>query len=74
MIFTQHPTNSRTFYGVAMFLILIGAGTFSTGVVQTILETFFNWQFGWPLAKILGGLVILSLGYIVLELELMRQK
>ncbi len=75
MLFTPKAKGDRKFYGVALFLIILGVGTFSTGVIQSVLETFFDdWSFGWPAAKIVGGLIVIGLGYIVMELELIRNK
>lgn len=63
----------RKFYGVALALIVIGAGIFVFGSIQFVLQVLATWQFGWPMAKVIGGLIVMSLGYIILELELLRQ-
>ena len=69
----RNPANQRMFYSVALFFILVGAAVFALGLVQWIL-TWWGWSFGWPAAKMLGGLCLAALGYIVLELELIRNK
>jgi hypothetical protein len=74
MLFTKQPVPGRAFYGVALFLILIGAGIVAVGLVEEFGMLLWNWQFGWPAAKTVAGLVVLALGYIILELELIRSK
>jgi hypothetical protein len=60
------------FYGVAILFILAGAVIFTSGSVMWMFNYFGNSSFSVPSTKIIGGLVILALGYIVLELELLR--
>lgn len=65
----------KSFVGVAIAVILIGAAILAFGVVgwwinvsqQDTIVVF-------PSMKIMGGLVITSLGYIQLELGLLRDK
>ncbi len=64
----------RAFYGVALFLIIMGAGAFAIGLVSWIFNYFANTSFTFPAVKIMGGLVIMALGYILAELELARKK
>jgi uncharacterized membrane protein HdeD (DUF308 family) len=72
MKWSPDSAGSRKFYGVAIFIILMGVGTLCTGVLQVILAPVFgNWSN--PQEMILGGLIVIALGYIVLELELLRQ-
>ena len=63
-----------SFVGVAMALIIAGAGIFAVGIVTWILSSTNNFPASWPGAKIMGGMVILALGYVLLELEFIRRK
>lgn len=66
---------NATFYGVAIILILIGAALLAIGCASWVLNCYLNTTIvSIPSLKIIGGLVILSLGYIILELELIRKK
>ena len=61
------------FYGVAIATLLSGAAIVALGIVELGFNVFgHSYNFNSPVSKIVGGLVVLSLGYIHLELELMR--
>lgn len=70
-----HRREDRSFIAVALTMILIGAAIFAFGLVgwlinvsqQEVVMVF-------PSVKVIGGLVVMSLGYIQLELGLIRQK
>lgn len=67
--------HDRSYVAVAMTVILMGAAVFAFGVSGWLI----NWMnsdiiVAIPSMKILGGLVIMSLGYIQLELGLLRDK
>lgn len=70
-----HRREERSFLGVALMMIMFGAAIFAYGVVgwltnvsqqEIIIAT--------PAQKIIGGLIVISLGYIQLELSLLRRK
>ena len=63
-----------TFAGVAMGLIIFGATIFAIGLACWVISCTSGEAFSWPGAKIMGGTVIMALGYIVLQLELIRRK
>lgn len=66
---------STTFFGVAIIMILIGAALFSIGAVSWFVNCYLETTvISIPSLKIMGGLVIMALGYIILELELIRKK
>lgn len=66
---------SKTFFGVAIVMILTGAALFAVGAVAWFANYYTNSTIvSIPSLKIMGGLVVLSLGYIILELELIRKK
>jgi len=66
---------SKTFFGVAIIMILIGAALFAIGVVAWIANNYTNSTIiSIPSLKVMGGLVTMALGYIILELELIRKK
>ncbi|MEI6144384.1 MAG: hypothetical protein WCP91_02205 [Candidatus Berkelbacteria bacterium] len=62
------------FWGVSILLILLGVAIFSVGLVMWLFNIFADYAFVLPSAKMIGGLIVLALGYIVLELELIRKK
>lgn len=74
LMFGRRSTDTITFYSVALFIILAGAVLLAVGVMQLVGQMFWQWRYGWPMAKIMAGLIIIALGYIVLELELIRRK
>ncbi len=67
-------SSSKNFLAVAITVILIGAVLLAVGVIQYVLSFFTNQTFGWPALKIIAGVVVISLGYIQLQLELIRVK
>ncbi len=73
-MFKQFDPHARYFAGVALALILAGAGIFAFGCVQWLYNTVADYSFAMPSVKIIGGLVVIALGYIHLELELIRTK
>ena len=73
-MFGRRSADNIKFYGVAMFIILAGVALLAVGLVQVLGQFLCEWQFGWPMAKVMAGLMIIALGYIVLELELIRRK
>lgn len=63
------------FAGVAAALIVFGAAVFATGLMFWVIS--FSWgilTISAPFSKVIGGAIIMALGYVVLELELMRTK
>lgn len=71
-MFSGSPKN-KNFFGVALLIIVLGVFVFTFGICQW----FYNWwyldyAFAMPSSKIIGGIMIIALGYIQLELELIR--
>jgi hypothetical protein len=60
------------FHSVSLALIVTGAGIFAVGLVEWLLNYFDFYYFHAPFSKIVAGLIIAALGYIHLELELIR--
>jgi ABC-type transport system involved in cytochrome bd biosynthesis fused ATPase/permease subunit len=65
----------KSFVAVALSVIFIGAAIFAFGVSGWLInfaqeETIV----AFPSIKVMGGLIIMSLGYIQLELGLLRNK
>ena len=69
------PKNAKSvsFYSVALAIITAGVIILGVGIAFYALNLFADYQFASPSTKIIGGLIILALGYIHLELELIRQ-
>ena len=73
MLWKKHQ--DKSFVAVALTVIFMGAGIFAFGVSGWLI----NWTnneiiVAIPSLKIIGGIVIMSLGYIQLELGLLRSK
>jgi len=65
----------KSFFGVALFFILAGVGIFTYGSIEWLINYLtIQANFYFPSFKIATGLVIMVLGYIQLELELLRKK
>lgn len=63
-----------SFLGVGMFLIVTGAAIFALGLVMWLFNYFGTSAYSIPSQKVIGGLIVLGIGYIALEIELMRTK
>ncbi len=63
-----------SFKSVGLATILVGAALVSFGLV-TWLWNYFSAEtvFAFPSVKFIGGLITCALGYIILELELIRK-
>lgn len=65
----------KSFVAVALTMILLGAGIVAFGIVGWLTNvTAEETIIAFPSLKVIGGLVIISLGYIQLELGLLRNK
>ena len=62
------------FLAVAMATIICGVLVLALGAVELGLNLLGQASFAAPVFKIIGGLAVISLGYIHLELELLRIK
>lgn len=62
------------FQGVAIATLLAGAVILSLGIVELGFNLWGNTDYTAPFFKVVGGLVVISLGYIHLELEMIRIK
>lgn len=71
----KKKTKDHSFYDVSLFIIVIGILVFTYGAVGWLFNAFGNsCRFVLPSEKVMGGAIIMALGYIQLELELMRAK
>jgi len=73
---TKEDYAKASFKGVAIAFILFGAAIFAVSIVFWFFSYF--WEMGcgmaYPFFKALAGLLVMGIGYIVLELELLRMK
>lgn len=72
MTFNLLDAKKRGFMGVAITTLLAGATIIALGLVELGFNLWDKGTFASPMSKIIGGLIVLSLGYIHLELEIMR--
>jgi hypothetical protein len=63
---------SVNFLAVSLAIIIAGAALLAIGIVQWLLVAFSDQSYGWPALKVMAGLAVIGLGYIALELELIR--
>lgn len=65
----------HSFYGVAILLIVLGVVVFTYGAAAWLFNIFsVDAGFYFPSFKVIGGAIIMALGYIQLELEMLRRK
>lgn len=65
-----------SFMGVGMAFILFGAITFAFAITAWFLQ-FFGYTFmscAFPFFKAIGSGMVIGLGYLILEIELLRKK
>jgi len=74
MTFRKFDNHKPYFRGVALATLLAGAVLAALGGAELILNLWSSYTFTSPVFKIMGGLAVMSLGYIHLELEMMRVK
>ena len=71
----SRKNSEHSFYGVAIGLIVLGIIIFVYGTVAWLFNIYStDAGFYFPSFKVIGGAIIMALGYIQLELELLRQK
>jgi len=66
--------SKAVFFDVGLFLIVAGAGILSYGAVTWLFNSIANTVFVSPSEKIMGGLIVLGIGYLIIEIELLRKK
>ncbi|MBI4947963.1 hypothetical protein HY844_00155 [Candidatus Berkelbacteria bacterium] len=65
----------KSFVAVALVFILLGAAIFAFGAVSWMINTMQQQTIvAIPSIKVIGGLLVMCLGYIQLELGLLRDK
>ncbi len=70
-----HKREDKSFVAVALGMIMVGAAIVAFGVVGWLVNVSQSEVvIVFPSMKVIGGLVITSLGYIQLELGLLRNK
>jgi hypothetical protein len=74
MKFKNFDNHKPYFRGVAIATLLCGAVIIALGVVELAMNILGSSDYTAPLFKIIGGLAVTSLGYIHLELEMLRIK
>jgi hypothetical protein len=70
----KDQVKNKPFYGVALFFIIAGATIFAVSCVSILYSVYGEGAIMTsPVMKSIGGLIVMALGYIQLELELMRK-
>lgn len=68
-----HRNQDKSFYGVSIGMILVGTVIFVFGALGWWVNlSADDVVIAFPSFKVIGGLVIMALGYIQLELGLLR--
>ena len=74
-MFQNKVPENVSFLSVARAIILFGAAVFSVGSVEWVVSISSGMiLFSYPVGKILASVIIIALGYILLELEIARDK
>ena len=74
-MFLHERNKEKSFLSVAVLFILIGAIIFTFGVIAWLFNVSLGFnQISMPSSKVMGGLIVMALGYIQLELGLSRGK
>ncbi|MGA2666631.1 MAG: hypothetical protein ABSE91_00895 [Patescibacteria group bacterium] len=74
-MFSKRDYNKISFLGVGLALILFGAIVCAIGLASWLITAFgLGTTLAFPFFKVMGGVVILGIGYIILEIELLRKK
>ena len=74
MTFRNFDNHKPYFQGVAIATLLSGAAILALGIVELAMNIWGTSDYSAPFFKIIGGLAVISLGYIHLELEMLRIK
>lgn len=73
-MFTRKRLSEISFHGVGMAMIALGAIILALGLAFWGLNIFADYGFVSPSTKVIGGALIIGLGYLILELELLRKQ
>lgn len=74
-MFTKRDYDKISFQGVGLALILFGVVVTGFAAAAWVLQLFgMHTISALPFFKVMGGIMILGLGYVILELELLRKK
>ena len=60
------------FFGVAIATILVGSAILAMSLAELASNLWLDGTFSQPSIKLIGGLLVISLGYIHMELEAIR--
>jgi len=64
-----------TFYGVALAFIILGTIIFIFGLMGWYIAAISGiGVIAYPFFKAIGGLLVMGLGYVILEMEMLRKK
>jgi hypothetical protein len=70
-----HKREDHSYVAVALTFILLGAGLFAFGLVGWLINFAAAENIvAFPSIKVMGGVVVMCLGYIQMELGLLRSK
>lgn len=75
-MFTKRDYDKISFQGVGLAFILFGAITFAFAITAWILQFMGSASVNcaYPFFKAIGSAIIIGMGYVILELELLRKK
>lgn len=73
-MFTKRDYNKISFASVGLAFVFIGAIITAFGLVGWLIQALGGQVMAFPFFKAIGGMGIIGLGYLILELELLRKK
>lgn len=74
-MFSKRDYDKISFRGVGLALIIFGVLICAIAFAAWFLSYFgYDDVFAFPFFKVIGGAIIIGLGYLVLEVELLRKK
>lgn len=71
---TKRDYNKISFVGVGLFFIIVGAVVVAFGLAGWLIQVSGGQVMAYPFFKAIAGMILIGLGYLILEIELLRKK
>ena len=74
-MFTKRDYDKISFKGVGLGMIIFGTLIFGISIADWYLVTLGeNGLIAYPFFKAISGVIVIGMGYLILEIELLRKK